>query len=344
MRKSALAAVAGAAAALAGSSMAQDYILMPDSTSDTVQKFSAVDGSFLATVAALNQPGGALTPIEAQVVGNEIWVSDQLQDNITAYDLASGVYLGVVIGPLQGLDNVRGFEVADGKIWITVGDGTYAGRVAVFDQTTRAFLFAVNVTGSPFDATLVNNEIYVSNSGTDDIDRVGLDGTILGKFVDSTGPDEPLDFPQQIYPLPGGSEVLVAEFSNPREIFRFDPTGTLIDAIDTAPQGGARGIVKLGNGDYMFTNGAGAHTYNPSSGVVTVYSGSGRYLTLVRTTPTCAADFNGDGFLDFFDYDNYVRCFETDLCPPGKTADFNNDSFVDFFDYDAYVEAFETGC
>jgi hypothetical protein len=25
----------------------------------------------------------------------------------------------------------------------------------------------------------------------------------------------------------------------------------------------------------------------------------------------CAADFNGDGFVDFFDYDGYVQAFET---------------------------------
>ena len=60
--------------------------------------------------------------------------------------------------------------------------------------------------------------------------------------------------------------------------------------------------------------------------------------------PQCPADFNGDGFLDFFDYDDYVNCFETGVCPPGKTADFNGDAFVDFFDYDDYVTAFETGC
>ncbi len=58
----------------------------------------------------------------------------------------------------------------------------------------------------------------------------------------------------------------------------------------------------------------------------------------------CPADFNGDGFLDFFDYDDYVNCFETGTCPPGKTADFTSDAFVDFFDYDAFVQAFEEGC
>jgi hypothetical protein len=55
----------------------------------------------------------------------------------------------------------------------------------------------------------------------------------------------------------------------------------------------------------------------------------------------CPADFNGDGFLDFFDYDDFVLAFETG---GGLEADFNRDGFVDFFDYDDFVRAFETGC
>jgi uncharacterized membrane protein len=89
-----------------------------------------------------------------------------------------------------------------------------------------------------------------------------------------------------------------------------------------------------------------------SNGLVVCGSGinpngetEGWVATLPETDPVpCAADFNGDGFLDFFDYDDYVNCFETGICPPGKTADFNGDNFVDFFDYDDFVTAFELGC
>ncbi|QOJ00243.1 MAG: hypothetical protein HRU70_06975 [Phycisphaeraceae bacterium] len=59
---------------------------------------------------------------------------------------------------------------------------------------------------------------------------------------------------------------------------------------------------------------------------------------------SCPADFNGDGFVDFFDFDAFVGCFEGWECPPGADADLNGDGFVDFFDYDAFVEAFEAGC
>jgi hypothetical protein len=73
-----------------------------------------------------------------------------------------------------------------------------------------------------------------------------------------------------------------------------------------------------------------------------------RLVSWVVTGPVeapCRADFNGDGFLDFFDYDAFVGCFESGACPPGRAdADFNGDGFPDFFDYDAFVAAYEAGC
>ncbi len=64
----------------------------------------------------------------------------------------------------------------------------------------------------------------------------------------------------------------------------------------------------------------------------------------VTSTPPCAADFNNDCFVDFFDLDDFVACFEGAGCPPGKSADFNGDGFADFFDFDDFVAAFESGC
>ena len=58
----------------------------------------------------------------------------------------------------------------------------------------------------------------------------------------------------------------------------------------------------------------------------------------------CPADFNGDGFLDIFDFNDFVTCFEGDACPPGTSADFNGDGFPDIFDFNDFVTAFETGC
>ncbi len=56
--------------------------------------------------------------------------------------------------------------------------------------------------------------------------------------------------------------------------------------------------------------------------------------------PSGSADFNGDGFSDFFDFDEFVSSFEAG----NPNADFTGDGFLDFFDFDAFVEAFEQGC
>lgn len=82
-----------------------------------------------------------------------------------------------------------------------------------------------------------------------------------------------------------------------------------------------------------------------SRGASGVFSdpGSSIALRLVRGV-TCPADFNRDGFVDGFDYDDFVRCFEGEGCPDGASADFDNDGFVDGFDYDQFVAAFETPC
>ncbi len=61
---------------------------------------------------------------------------------------------------------------------------------------------------------------------------------------------------------------------------------------------------------------------------------------VVVTVGGCAADFNQDGFVDFFDFDDFVVAFEAGA----PSSDFNQDGFVDFFDFDDFVEAFELGC
>ncbi len=54
----------------------------------------------------------------------------------------------------------------------------------------------------------------------------------------------------------------------------------------------------------------------------------------------CAADFNGDTVVDFFDYLDFVDAFSAQ----DPTADFNGDTVIDFFDYLDFVDAFSAGC
>jgi hypothetical protein len=63
-------------------------------------------------------------------------------------------------------------------------------------------------------------------------------------------------------------------------------------------------------------------------------------LETVAAEPPCSGDFNGDGFLDFTDFDAFVTAFEAG----SASGDFNGDGFIDFTDFDAFVAAFEVGC
>jgi len=74
---------------------------------------------------------------------------------------------------------------------------------------------------------------------------------------------------------------------------------------------------------------------NPALGTIRVTG------TIVASGPiVCAADFNRDRAVDFFDYLDFVQAFAT----VGTSADFNHDSVVDFFDYLDFVDAFAAGC
>jgi len=55
---------------------------------------------------------------------------------------------------------------------------------------------------------------------------------------------------------------------------------------------------------------------------------------------SCAADFNGDGLLDFFDLSAFLAAFSAQ----DPSADFNGDGAFDFFDVSTYLNLFSAGC
>ncbi|MBL8761475.1 MAG: lamin tail domain-containing protein [Phycisphaerae bacterium] len=54
----------------------------------------------------------------------------------------------------------------------------------------------------------------------------------------------------------------------------------------------------------------------------------------------CPADFNGDGFVNGNDYDEFASAFDV----ADMAADFNGDGFVNGNDYDEFASAFDAGC
>jgi len=67
---------------------------------------------------------------------------------------------------------------------------------------------------------------------------------------------------------------------------------------------------------------------------------SGFWYSSYSPEPTCRADFNGDGFLTFEDFDDFVSAFGDGL----PASDFDGDGFITFEDFDAFVAAFREGC
>lgn len=89
---------------------------------------------------------------------------------------------------------------------------------------------------------------------------------------------------------------------------------------------GERLAVSGGVGSFIVNYGAGSR-FDETQIVLSDFSG-------------CQADFNNDGFLDFFDYLDFVAAFAGNQ----TNADFNGDTVVDLFDYLDFVAAFAAGC
>lgn len=278
---------AGAACALLlGGVAAQAQVLaMPDSTNNRLVTFSAVDGSLInAELFAL--AGG--TPVHALGVGNEIWVSEQIGDRVSRWG-ADGTFLGQIGGGTTGgLDNVRGMGLVGNTVYITnagAANGAPGAAVVMVSSSGAAMgSFATGTTApSPFGVLAYQGGLLISSSSAnDDIHRYSLAGAALGTFHNSTT----LNFAEQMVVASNG-DILVAGFSS-NNIVRLDAgTGAVLTTYAAA---GARGLAQLGNGNLMWTSGAGAFVLNTSTGASTqVYTGGGRYLELITVVPEPAS-------------------------------------------------------
>ena len=281
-------AVAHAGAALAlllGSVVAQaqaQLLAMPDSINNRLVGFSPVDGSLL-NAELFPLAGG--TPVHALGVGNEIWVTEQIGDRVSRWG-ADGSFLGQIGGAVAGggLDNVRGMGLVGGTVYVTnagTANGAPGAAVVMFSTSGAAMgSFATATTApSPFGVLAYQGGLLVSSSSAnDDIHRYSLAGAALGTFHNSTS----LNFGQQMA-FAGNGDILVAGFSSNNIVRLNAATGAVLNTYTAA---GARGVAQLGNGNVMWTSGAGAFVLNTSTGTSTqVYSGGGRYLELISVVP-----------------------------------------------------------
>ncbi len=133
--------------------------------------------------------------------GDNVLVSDQINDVVQQYDLLTGAYIGE-FAPAGGLDNsiidnIRGIiRSHNDTLLVTVGGGTNADSIAEFD-TSGNYMgdFIANGSGglgSPFDVLYTGTDYLVGGINSDAIHRYDTTGSYLDDLssIDS--------FPEQI--------------------------------------------------------------------------------------------------------------------------------------------------
>lgn len=269
---------------------ARAQLMVPDSgAGDRVMLFDSFDGS-LIDVNWITDIGAVgwffTTPKEAMVVGNEIWVSDQVADAIHRFDMSRNFLGSVTAHPAGGtLDNIRGMGTDGSKVYVTVFHGTAARRgIAVYNTAGAPadFLFR---DASLFDAEPFRGDLLVSSSTSNNIERWDINGNFLNNF--RTG----VVFPQQVAILPDDSVLAVSTIAAQgiEGVYHLNPDGSLRLFIDT--QGikdefgevVPRGAYLLGNGNYIITSSIGVFTYNPGSDAFARVIGGvdAQYVTLL---------------------------------------------------------------
>lgn len=288
----------------------------------TVRRVRASDGGTVWTANRLCSVSGNCG---GAVHGGAVYVADAVPGGhaIKKFDLATGVFL-------YQSPTMAGFTIQttpmvgpDGTVYLNRTQNNAAvDYFYAFEDTGSALVQRWRVesrwtTGSEFAAT--QDGVYVPFRDNSIRLLRAQDGAELA----STGVlAQPLSAPRMAVDAGGRLYVSNGEFAQGR-FFAFNADLSLRWSV---------GVTNVNIGAPAFG----------ADGTLVV-AGVGTNVRAYRTE-RCEADFDGDGFVDFFDLSAFAECFEGGACPPGKSADFDGDGFVDFFDYQAFAAAFEAGC
>ncbi|MDX1461881.1 MAG: T9SS type A sorting domain-containing protein [Marinirhabdus sp.] len=243
------------------------------------------DGSILDPQFIDLTPQTTATPKGIIQVNSELWVSDQLSDEIYRYDI-DGNFISAISG---GLDNIRGMAyVNNSEIWVTnAGSNNGApGEAIVRFDTSGNNLGFYSTNGSPFDVIDMGTEVYISYIGPETrIERRDYDGTVLGDLV-GTGV---VTFMQQMEFNNTNQSVYTAVFSNSASndsgLYEFSITdGSILEYYDL---GSLRGVAQLDDGNVLYTTGNNLNLLNTGTGTSSLVSagGSSQYLARVNLAP-----------------------------------------------------------
>ncbi len=325
-----------AAAGLATSAQADEFLLIFDWSTDQGMLFDPSDGSLVNPSFIDGTVLDMASPTQGIMVEDEIWVTDQLRDTIYRFD-PEGVHLGNITG---GMDNIRGLTYVDGIVFVSNAGSTGAPGEALVTFDADGTPLGRFPVGDPFDVIPFGDDLLVANIAEDNLDVYEREGPFVRTFHESDGITG-IDFPEQIAIKASDGNVLAGGFSTPQGVYEYDrETGA---QVGYWAANGVRGVHELGNGNIMFTNTDGAHSLDPVTGVITLISPEGdRFISLIDTSPStsCYADCDESGGLDFFDF----LCFQNAFAAGEPYADCDESGGLDFFDFLCYQNAFAAGC
>jgi hypothetical protein len=223
---------------------------------------SLIDANWITDVAA---PFVFTTPKEAAVVGNQIWVADQVADAVHRFDMNRSFLGSVTTHPTGNLDNIRGFGYDGTNVYLTMlhSTTTLRGVVTINAATATPTNFWAVGTNSLFDAEPNGaTDLLITNDTTDNVERRDkVTGALVNNF--STG----VVFPQQVATMSDGSVIAVSSIAaaGVEGVYHYNPDGTLRKFIDTEPlksqigEQVPRGAWLLGDGGYLIATGEGVY-------------------------------------------------------------------------------------
>ncbi len=335
-------------------------LMVPDSgTADRVMLFSRTDGSlidadWITDVGAVDWE--FTTPKEAIVVGDEIWVSDQVADAIVRFARDTREFIGLINTRSDGgpFDNLRGMGTDGQRVYLTLAPtGTANDGVAVYeaDGTPAAFFLTPD---SPFDVEPYQGGLLIDFSSNDDTFRYSTDGAQGALFA----PD--LDFPQQVVVLEDDSVIIVSSIgaNGVEGVWHLNSDGTTRAFISTEPieEQVPRGAYPLDDGGYLLATSIGVFRVTDNGGggwnFESMLAGvSAQYVTALPSAAGVAADMNCDGNVDFFDIDPFILALFDPVAYAAAfpncniaNADVNGDGDVNFFDIDGFVACIFGAC
>ncbi len=236
-------------------------------------------------------------------VGDELWISDQSEDQIYRYDL-TGNFISSITG---GLDNIKGMAVVNNsEVWVTNADsnnGAPGDALIRFDfNGNNLGFYDTTASGTAFDIVDTGTEVLVSYIFTADtkIERRDYSGNILGNLVE----EGVVNFIQQMEINTTNNSVYATVFSNgttnPIGLYEF----SLVDgSILNFYSGGAlRGVAALDDGNVLVSTGNNIFLRDTTTGADTLLSagGSSQYFTRATLVPcTPPATPTGDAAQTF---------------------------------------------